>query len=380
MEEDEIQAERQHLKTLRAAYVKRLRERELQRAGLGVNADPVINTEIASLTEQIAEVDLQLRALSSKQLAEVDLQLHALSSNVSRPPAISEPSLPVSGNPFTPGAVVAPERFFGRKNELRAILARLEGMLSISLVGDARMGKSSLLRYLHANLPDLLGQYGRYLPIQMSTDELESRTDFHMSLLESILPALGQVAELRVVQERQTEGSPTLREARRVLQSAAQAGIRVVLLLDESKSLLTRPTVFDETFLGALRALYMNRTIALVLASRQPLTSIPDLNLYFANGITMQNLDLLTDSEAEALLRQPHDRGFSDAEVQVAQSVGKKHPLRLQLSGWYLYRWKESAPSPAHDSAGELVADAADILLREVEREYNQMIHASGHP
>ncbi|MBA3532482.1 MAG: CHAT domain-containing protein [Ardenticatenales bacterium] len=92
------------------------------------------------------------------------------------------------GNPFTPGAVVPPERFVGRKKEVEAILGRLEGMLSVSLVGEARIGKTSLLRYLEAYLPTLLGAKGCYLPLYLSMNEQRSQSSFSRAILEKLLP------------------------------------------------------------------------------------------------------------------------------------------------------------------------------------------------
>ncbi len=80
------------------------------------------------------------------------------------------PQPPPAGNPFTPGVVVPPERFYGRRAELGMIRANLENRLSVSLVGEARIGKSSLLRYLEARLPEWLHAPGQCLPIYLSLD------------------------------------------------------------------------------------------------------------------------------------------------------------------------------------------------------------------
>ncbi len=49
-------------------------------------------------------------------------------------------------NPFTNrGPVTNPEDFFGRKDELATILTRLQSLQCVSIVGERRIGKSSLL-------------------------------------------------------------------------------------------------------------------------------------------------------------------------------------------------------------------------------------------
>ena len=57
----------------------------------------------------------------------------------------------MAGNPFTYGnAISDPRRFFGRTREVEQIFSRLsnEELESSSLVGDRRIGKTSLLNYL----------------------------------------------------------------------------------------------------------------------------------------------------------------------------------------------------------------------------------------
>src|SRR6202008_2820493 len=61
-------------------------------------------------------------------------------------------------NPFIVGGPIQnPRDFFGRKRAVGSSIARLGSMQSISIVGERRIGKTSLLRYLLCVLPDRLG-------------------------------------------------------------------------------------------------------------------------------------------------------------------------------------------------------------------------------
>jgi hypothetical protein len=52
-------------------------------------------------------------------------------------------------NPFTNrDPVTNPEDFFGRKDEIATILSRLQSLQCVSIVGERRIGKSSLLYHL----------------------------------------------------------------------------------------------------------------------------------------------------------------------------------------------------------------------------------------
>jgi hypothetical protein len=311
-------------------------------------------------------------------------------SLLSPPPAAFLPLTPrpqSPGNPFTPGPFAPADRFFGRQKECDAIVARLGTMLSVSLVGAARMGKTSLLRYLEARLPSLLNdQY--CLAIYVSMDSVENQAHFCKTVLETLLaktPVLQQSqSELdQTVQalDRRLRGNVpvTLAETVKTVEWFSQAGLRIVLLLDEFKNLLDQPIEFNDVFRGVLRSLYTNRTIALVLSTRQPLTEIAGLSAYFANGLSqLPPLGPLADSDAAQLLQQTHDRWFNDAEVRIGLEAGSGHPLRLQWAGWWLYTWKGQETSPIHAQPGILHDHAAQILAQEVQREYDQMMNASG--
>ena len=276
---------------------------------------------------------------------------------------------PLRGSPFTPGTVAPPERFFGRAYEIDAILSSVQSMQSISIVGEARIGKSSLLRFLEAQLPDLLADYGRYRPIYLSMDRLRDPSAFYAALLAGLLPSMpaGAADEyaLRRLDAALSRGeAPTAETTERVIGWAASAGLQVVLLLDEFKELVERPAQFDPLFCGWLRSLYTQRQLALVMATRQPLPEIEQLSLYFLNGLSgTYTLGPLHAADAEALLLQPHDRPFSDAEVRIGLYAGDDHPYRLQVAGDRLYRWKGQRPGPIHEADGSL-REAADRTLR----------------
>ncbi len=61
-------------------------------------------------------------------------------------------------NPFEYGnPIIHPHQFFGRKNELIRIQDSIRQMRSISIVGERRVGKSSLLRLIF--LPEIIQAY-----------------------------------------------------------------------------------------------------------------------------------------------------------------------------------------------------------------------------
>lgn len=287
---------------------------------------------------------------------------------------------PTRGNPFTPGPAVHPDKFVGRKAELQAMLSRLETMGSIALVGEARIGKSSLLRYLEARLPGLLRDVGDYRMVYLSLNGVERKADFCRMVIRQLWPHIPPGIEpehtLRAM-ERQT--APTMHDLETCLQWTSRSGLRIVLLLDEFKSLLDKVDEFDETFRGRLRSFYDDPylKVTFVFATRQLMTEIENLNAYFVNGVTTQHLDRMSTNEAEELLRLPHDHPFTAEEVRIGLDVGDDHPLRLQWAGFLLYGSKRRPPGLLHAEDGTLHDSARRILGREVQAKYDLAMRLS---
>jgi hypothetical protein len=282
-------------------------------------------------------------------------------------------------NPFSPGRVVPAERFYGRKATITEICDRLQNKMSVSLVGEARIGKSSLLRYLEAHLPTLLSPPESCVPIYVSLDVQPNQSTFTKAVLEKLLlrapQELRAASDLQALEHRMKENTAiSLETTARVLERAAQTDLRIILLLDEFKDVLARPREFDGVFFGTLRNLYTNGAVTLVTATRQPVDEIAGLNAYFANGMSQYPLGLLEPKEAEALVSQPQDRPFHEDEVRMALEAGGGHALRLQWAGYYLYQWKGS-------SARTFRYWDTHVKLKEaVNREYDQAMGFSRSP
>ncbi|NJL06706.1 MAG: hypothetical protein HC911_17750, partial [Chloroflexaceae bacterium] len=294
------------------------------------------------------------------------------------PPAPDLP--PVVGNPFTPGNVVSPERFIGRASYIKDIRDRLLTIGSISLVGEARIGKSSLLCYLEAQLPHLVHGYttDTYLPIYLSLDSVPTQTAFAQAVIARVIACLPPAAHPMPT----TPATPTAMLT--CFDCAHTHRLRVVLLLDEFKTLLEHPHEFNEHFLGSLRSAYTQSKVALVIATRQPLSTIPALDTYFANGMRQMQIERFSPSEADQFLRQPHAYPFTPAERDLGKRAGACHPLRLQWAGSLLYESRyaqaHGATSCYHHADGRLLASAGAHLQRDVSREYTYAMEMSRSP
>jgi hypothetical protein len=229
-------------------------------------------------------------------------------------------SLPVrptpNGNPYKPWTEATPPRFVGRTDLLRRLEAALEEGRCVSLVGDWRIGKSSLLRTFFEK------QSGRGREVRLLTGEGP----------EGVSP--------RALVERVTgsskvgEGADEAADALdRWLASVGRPSLVPLLLIDEFDGMVPR---FDHRFLERLRGM-MGR-VALVLSTRREIDLIyQELSRTspFQNKLELAIVGLLEPADAEELIRWGEGI-LAPGDADLLRRWAGRHPFYLQLLGAHL--------------------------------------------
>src|SRR5262249_9848050 len=148
---------------------------------------------------------------------------------------------------------------------------RLSNMLSVSISGEAGIGKSSLLIYLEQQLKNYVGQNGPFIAVYISMDAQDSVNSFCANIYKAIIPQIPAGAlpqtQLRSIRRRvQQETQITLEELKDVIENLSKSEVKIVLLLDEFRSILRRKLEFNKVFLSTLRYLYTTSRISLIVA------------------------------------------------------------------------------------------------------------------
>jgi serine/threonine protein kinase len=173
-------------------------------------------------------------------------------------------------NPYLNRVMIKnPIDFFGREKEIRKIYSRLDAPQpqSISIVGDRRIGKSSLLNYIYTkkNRKKHMQNYDSaifvYLDFQNTIDN--DVTKFIDLLFNIFSFETGDVTKY-------TARPKTLEQLKNVIAELSDEGKRIIVMMDEFE-LITHNENFEEDFFSFLRSLANSFRVAYVTSSRDEL-------------------------------------------------------------------------------------------------------------
>ncbi|MFZ0534101.1 MAG: AAA-like domain-containing protein [Anaerolineales bacterium] len=253
-------------------------------------------------------------------------------------------------NPFTFGNPIRePGRFIGRQEELRQVVNRLLSSAheSTSIVGERRIGKTSLLMHLadksSANLLGLVPD--RFCLIYIDFQGLIDITPqrFWSRVITRMARSISNPTLRAQIEAIQKDNTYELFDLEDLCEAITEAGLCVVLLLDEFEYVTQNPN-FGADFFGGLRALAIHHNLPLVTATRRELIDLchseeikgsPFFNI-FANIV----LRLFKQMEVDELLEKyTRESGvtFDPKEHELAWRLGGGHPLFTQVAGYYLF-------------------------------------------
>jgi hypothetical protein len=296
--------------------------------------------DFTRLLEREAQMTRLVRSLGS---ATETLSHSELSRQ--RPHAIAPPvRLPdlQRSNPFIVGpAIRDPARFYGRQAELRAIAGRVGAVSaqSISIVGERRIGKSSLLWQVKNQAETLFRTGHRYEVLFLDLSGAAGRSN--RMLMRTLRRELNRVG-LPVWEKRDDGDLAVLSYALEELDATAQ-DVRLVLCLDEFEYVNDRPAEFDG-LLEELRAEAQLGRLALVTASCTPLADLCaqgriEVSPFF-NIFTQVELGPLDEDSWRALVRAGLGE-VSDADWRFIEECAGRHPFLTQMAAALLWEVKQ---------------------------------------
>jgi len=280
-------------------------------------------------------------------------------------------------NPFfSRQRITDPTSFYGRQREMEDLYGAIVTHQCRSIVGERKLGKSSLLTAIAQ--PANMVPYGldpaRTLFLYLDLEGMSSaqREDFWIELLDRLSAALPP-GDLRDGVEQLLDGRELrFTTVRRLLRRVRDAGLDLVLTLDEFEG-LARNSKFEPDFYGELRSLAGEMGIVYITASKRGLYELTyhhseTLSSPFFNIFSEMTLGLMPAGQARGLLTQLSQEGtgpgFCEEEVDLGLELAGPHPFFLQIAGFHLYelpsRGEPQSPEAYDQVARRFNAEAED--------------------
>jgi hypothetical protein len=256
-------------------------------------------------------------------------------------------------NPFTFGnPIKEPARFYGRKAEIRQILNRLLSSAheSTSIVGERRIGKTSLLLYLaHPKVAESLGLTPDkfclvYVDFQGLTDITPKR--FWQRVLKKMARSVCDSSLVPAIQKLSEQEAFDLFDLEDLFQVVMDKGLTTVLFMDEFEYVTQNPN-FKSNFFGGLRTLAIHNGVALIPSTRRELVDLcysdeikgsPFFNI-FANVVLRPFIRPEVDELLEGYSTQG-EAPLTPGERDLIWSLGGGYPFFVQMAGYYFIEGK----------------------------------------
>jgi serine/threonine protein kinase len=243
----------------------------------------------------------------------------------------------IQRNPYLNRVMISnPSEFFGRDRDIRRIYSRLDAPRpqSISVVGERRIGKSSLLYHIYRarNRREHMSNHANTIFIY-----LDFQQDLQFDVPRFIDFMFNMLSYESKSDQDYTKRETTLDELKNVIQELHNAGKRIVILMDEFE-VITRNPRFEGHFFALLRALANSYHVAYVTSSQEDLQKMchnadiadsPFFNI-FSNLI----LRPFSREEALELIKKPSAEAGVALEGHAARilDLAGYFPLFLQIA------------------------------------------------
>jgi tRNA A-37 threonylcarbamoyl transferase component Bud32 len=243
-----------------------------------------------------------------------------------------------------------PGHFYGRRRELSRVFSRIgvERPQSVSVVGERRIGKSSLL--FQISVPEVQDKYlsdtssdaSSLIVIFLDFQQMRNIT------LEDFFAALsGQIR--RVDPEIAGPESTGYQAFKQVQERLSERNKRLVLLFDEFDAITLNP-VFDRDFYAFLRSVANNSAVAYVTSSKTEIqrlchsSSVADSP--FFNIFSTLRLRPFDSKEARELITIPSREAGIPLEPYAEDilALSGRFPFYIQIACSVYFDWLEENP------------------------------------
>ena len=251
-------------------------------------------------------------------------------------------------NPFYYGGIIKESRLFvGRKREVAEICEAIASSASVSIVGERRVGKSSLLKYLadpsveQKNGLDssrFIFSYFDFLGYPGITP-----TELWQRLLAEMISQISEPVIISEIRDLLNQPNIQLTGLEMFLKKLNESGLNWIILLDKFDTAAANPN-FDQAFFGGLRNL-SKYALSYIIASHRSLTELqfahaeaivsPFFNIFrrvTLGGFSPDEIDTLISGSLEGT-----GIVFGAEDFELHDSLAGSHPFFLQMVAYFLF-------------------------------------------
>jgi hypothetical protein len=240
-------------------------------------------------------------------------------------------------NPYRfPSPIKEPHLFFGRDQQLRDILESIDRRECVSIVGERRAGKTSLMyQALQPYVWDRYIQDQRCLAVHLNAETLPQNEE---GFFREVLQALDD--QYPGLLAAPTAGPPYQRAMRRALESLRPR--RLALFIDEFEC-ISQCEAFSPNFFVFLRGLSFDYDISFIISTRTRLfecCSHEVVTSPFPNIFKTVHLGPFSRDEFDTFIERTSSISgcpMGQVQEQIEQLAGR-FPFLMQMACWHYFR------------------------------------------
>ncbi|MBU7045228.1 MAG: ATP-binding protein [Theionarchaea archaeon] len=246
-------------------------------------------------------------------------------------------------------AIENPDDFFGRKKEIKIIFTLISDVAephNISIVGEKRIGKSSLLLFLknEATRKKYLKKFDDYIfaYIELSDFLDDDNEKFCEMLLKELLSATSEEIPFPC--------NNIYEKLEQLIRLLSSEGKKIIIMFDEFDSVQGMPA-FKSELLDYFRSLSSEYPLSFITSSRasiQELTESEDTSPFF-NIFYNINLGYLEKREALELIEKPSSKQkvrFNEEDKNFINEIAFLHPFFIQVACYHLFNFRKDVSKP----------------------------------
>jgi serine/threonine protein kinase len=254
---------------------------------------------------------------------------------------------PVSKNPYMNRLTIKNiDEFYGRKNEVSKIYSRIGASRpqSISIVGERRIGKSSLLNYIYHPQNRLKHLKNPDENIFVLIDFQEKRQIKPTGLFETIFACLREEFNNGL----KIGVAPDYNGFKKVVSTLDSMGLKLILIFDEFE-VITKSSEFNSEFYSYARSMANNYNLSYIVSSGRNLQTMCHSREIsdspFFNIFSNLTLTQFTEAEAIELILVPAEKsGYSMKPwLSTILDLSGYYPFYIQMvcAGFFEYLRKD---------------------------------------